>query len=232
MNFRRFQALTFDCYGTLIDWERGLSAALEPWLKRSRLTLSHAALLSAYGEEEGRIQNETPKALYPAILSNVLKALGRRFGAPVSDSEAEAFARSIRDWPPFPDSPAALAKLKKRFKLAIVSNVDRESFRHSNVKLGVEFDLVVTAQDVGAYKPNPAHFHEALRRLAELGIPKERVLHVAQSLYHDHVPAKALGLSTVWVDRRHGQGGGIAARAPVEPDWTVLSLSELVDLIG
>ncbi|HLB06692.1 MAG TPA: HAD-IA family hydrolase, partial [Alphaproteobacteria bacterium] len=122
--------------------------------------------------------------------------------------------------------------LKKRFKLAIVSNVDRESFRHSKVKLGVEFDLVVTAQDVGAYKPNPAHFHEALRRLKELDIPKECVLHVAQSLYHDHVPAKALGLSTVWVDRRHGQGGGIAARAPVEPDWTVLSLSELVDLIG
>lgn len=232
MNFERFQALTFDCYGTLIDWETGILWTLRPWAVRAGLQLSDEELLGAYGEEESRLEGARPGALYPEILAGVLEALGARFGAKVGSDEARAFARSIRDWPPFPDSPAALAALKARFKLAILSNVDRESFRSSNARLGVDFDLVVTAEDVGSYKPDPAHFHEAFRRLGTMGVARERILHVAQSLYHDIAPAGALGLATVWVNRRGDKAGGIVPSTKARPDLTVPSLAALVERIG
>jgi 2-haloacid dehalogenase len=139
----------------------------------------------------------------------------------------------VKDWPVFPDSPEALAYLKRHLKLVIVSNVDRASFRHSNAKLGVTFDAIVTADDAGAYKPAPNHFQLALAQLAEMGITQDQVLHVAQSLYHDHVPAQRLGLRTVWVNRRatHGQGGATpAAPVPVTPDGEVPTLAALADL--
>lgn len=229
MNFERFQALTFDCYGTLIDWETGILWALRPWAIRSGLQLSDEELLGAYGEEESRLERALPKTPYPGILAGSFKALGARFGAAVAEEEARAFARSIRDWPPFPDSPAALASLKKRYRLAILSNVDRESFRYSNARLGVAFDLVVTAEDVGSYKPDLAHFHEALRRLSAMGVPEDRILHVAQSLYHDIAPAKALGLTTVWVNRRGDKAGGIVPGTRAKPDLTVPSLAALAE---
>ena len=232
MNFERFQALTFDCYGTLIDWETGILWALRPWAIRSGLQLSDEELLGAYGEEESRLERALPKTPYPGILAGSFKALGARFGAAVAEEEARAFARSIRDWPPFPDSPAALASLKKRYRLAILSNVDRESFRYSNARLGVAFDLVVTAEDIGSYKPDLAHFHEALRRLPPIGVPEDCILHVAQSLYHDIAPAKALGLTTVWVNRRGDKAGGIVPGTRAKPDLTVPSLAALVERIG
>ena len=177
----------------------------------------------------------------------MLEDLAEAFRAAASPQEAEAFAGSVKDWPAFPDSAEALAYLQQHYKLVIVSNVDRASFRHSNARLGVAFDAVITAEDAGDYKPAPNHFQLALARLADMGVPKDRVLHVAQSLYHDHVPAKRLGLATVWVNRRSDRasaggatptGGATApttgatppAPVPVTPDAEVPTMAALEDL--
>jgi 2-haloacid dehalogenase len=234
MRLRDFSALTFDCYGTLIDWETGILAALRPWTAAHRVEVDDGELLAAFGRAESRREAADPTAPYPRILAGVLEDLAEELGTTASPEEAAAFGDSVRDWPAFPDSPEALAYLKRHYKLVIVSNVDRASFRHSNARLGVSFDAVVTADDAGAYKPAPNHFRLALARLAEMGIGQDRVLHVAQSLYHDHVPAKRLGLRTMWVKRRaaHGQGGGAtpAAPVPVTPDGEVPTLAALADL--
>jgi 2-haloacid dehalogenase len=234
MRLRDFSALTFDCYGTLIDWETGILAALRPWTAAHRVEVDDGELLAAFGRAESRREAADPTAPYPRILAGVFEDLAQELDATASPEEAAAFGDSVRDWPAFPDSPEALAYLKRHYKLVIVSNVDRASFRHSNARLGVSFDAVVTADDAGAYKPAPNHFRLALARLAEMGIGQDRVLHVAQSLYHDHVPAKRLGLRTMWVKRRaaHGQGGGAtpAAPVPVTPDGEVPTLAALADL--
>jgi 2-haloacid dehalogenase len=234
MRLRDFSALTFDCYGTLIDWETGILAALRPWKAAHGVEVDDEDLLAAFGRAESRREAADPTAPYPRILASVLEDLAEAFGTPASPEEGAAFGDSVKDWPVFPDSPEALAYLKRHYKLVIVSNVDRASFRHSNARLGVSFDAVVTAEDAGAYKPAPNHFWLALARLAEMGIAKDQVLHVAQSLYHDHVPAKQLGLRTIWVNRRtaHGRDGGAtpAASAPVTPDGEVPTLAALVDL--
>jgi 2-haloacid dehalogenase len=234
MRLGDFSALTFDCYGTLIDWEAGILTALRPWTAGQRVEVDDEELLAAFGRAEARREAAEPTAPYPRILAGVLDDLAEEFGAAASREETETFGGSVKDWPAFPDSAAALAYLRRRYRLVIVSNVDRASFRHSNDRLGVTFDAVVTAEDAGAYKPAPNHFQLALERLAEMGVAKDRVLHVAQSLYHDHVPAKRLGLRTMWVNRRgdRGQGGGAtpAAPAPVTPDGEVPTLAALVDL--
>ena len=232
IDWRRYRALTFDCYGTLIDWETGILAALRPWPTRHRLALDDDALLAAFGEAESRIQKEAPRTLYPDVLRASQRALAKRFGVAQEAADADSVARSVRDWPAFADSPAALAYLKRHYKLVIVSNVDRASFAHSNQKLAVEFDAIVTAQDVGSYKPAPAHFHEAFKRLAALGVPRAEILHVAQSLFHDHVPAKGLGMTTVWINRRAGKQG-LGATPPPEtaviPDAEYPSLGAMAE---
>ncbi len=233
MRLRDFAALTFDCYGTLIDWEKGLLAALRPWQARAEVGLDDEALLAAFARAESRRQALQPAALYPVVLATSLADMARELGAPATPAETEAFGRSVKDWPAFPDSPAALAYLKRHYRLVIVSNVDRQSFRHSNDRLGVAFDHVVTAEDVGSYKPAPAHFHAALAWLAGVGIGKAKVLHTAQSLFHDHVPAKRLGLATMWINRRAGRAGAGATAAPPEevtPDGEVPSMAALVEL--
>jgi 2-haloacid dehalogenase len=234
MRLGDFSALTFDCYGTLIDWEAGILTALRPWTAGQRVEVDDEELLAAFGRAEARREAAQPAAPYPRILAGVLDDLAEEFGAAASREETETFGGSVKDWPAFPDSTAALAYLRRHYRLVIVSNVDRASFRHSNDRLGVTFDAVVTAEDAGAYKPAPNHFQLALERLAEMGVAKDRVLHVAQSLYHDHVPARRLGLATMWVNRRgdRGQGGGAtpATPAPVTPDGEVPTLAALVDL--
>jgi 2-haloacid dehalogenase len=234
MRLGDFSALTFDCYGTLIDWETGILAALRPWTAAHGVEVGDEELLAAFGRAESRREAADPTAPYPRILAGVLEDLAEALGATVSGEEARAFGDSVKDWPVFPDTPEALAYLQRHYKLVIVSNVDRASFRHSNGKLGVTFDAVVTADDAGAYKPAHNHFHLALARLAEMGVPKDRVLHVAQSLYHDHVPAQQLGLRTMWVNRRaaHGPDGGATppAPVPVTPDGEVPTLAALADL--
>jgi 2-haloacid dehalogenase len=234
MRLRDFSALTFDCYGTLIDWETGILAALRPWTAAHGVEVDDEALLAAFGRAESRREAADPKAPYPRILAGVLEDLAEELGETASGEEAAAFGDSTKDWPVFPDTPEALAYLKRHYKLVIVSNVDRTSFRHTNAKLGVTFDAIVTADDAGAYKPAHNHFRVALAQLAELGVPQDRVLHVAQSLYHDHVPAQQLGLRTMWINRRaaRGQDGGAtpAAPVPVTPDGEVPTLAALADL--
>ena len=234
MRLGDFSALTFDCYGTLIDWESGILAALRPWTAAHRVEVDEEELLTAFGRAESRREATDPTAPYPRILAGVLEDLAEELGASASGEEAAAFGDSVKDWPAFPDSPDALAYLKRHYKLVIISNVDRASFRHSNAKLGVTFDAIVTADDAGSYKPAPNHFNLALSQLAEIGVTRDQVLHVAQSLYHDHVPAKRLGLRTMWVNRRpaHPRDSGAtpAPPVPVTPDGEVPTLAALVDL--
>jgi len=231
MNLSEFEALTFDCYGTLIDWERGIADALRPWLDRHGVDMDDEQILTLYSESEPKQEAATPGKPYPEILRAVLADIAETLDVGVTSSELEAFGRSVQDWPAFPDVPEALRYLKEHYQLIIISNIDRESFAHSHAKLGTEFDAIITAQDVGSYKPDIRNFEFALRRLQEMGIERTRVLHVAQSLFHDHEPAKSLGLRTVWVNRRAGKVGTGATPAPggdVRPDIVVDDLAGLV----
>lgn len=229
MKLTDFEALSFDCYGTLIDWEAGLAAVLTPWAREHRLSVSTGELLERYAAAEARHEEETPGALYPEILAAALRTLGAELGFDVSPEEGRRLATSVAQWPAFPDSPDALAALSERYKLIILSNVDRESFAGSNARLGVRFDAIITAQDVGSYKPSIRNFEILISTVSALGVADGRLLHVAQSLFHDHVPAKRLGLPTVWIDRRGARSGWGATPPPgisVTPDWTFQSMAE------
>jgi 2-haloalkanoic acid dehalogenase type II len=226
-----FTTLTFDCYGTLIDWETGIWQAVSPWLAAHGRDIPREDVLAAFGAKELRHETATPGALYPDILAAVHADMAAGWGLPADAAAAQAFGASVPAWPAFPDSAQALAYLKQHYKLVIISNIDRESFRHSNEKLGVDFDLTVTAQDVGSYKPNLANFHYAFDKLAAMGVAQEQVLHVAESLHHDHVPAKQLGLTSVWIHRRHGKAGTGATATPgeaVTPDYEFPSMADFV----
>jgi len=223
-----FEAISFDCYGTLIDWEAGLAAVLGPWARSRGVTLDDEGLLAAYAGHEEREEAEDPAAPYPDILARSLTALGRCLGAEVTGQDAQRLGRSVPDWPAFADSPAALAALGTRYKLIILSNVDRDSFAASQRRLGVSFDSVLTAQDIGSYKPSPRNFDALLAEAGRLGVGEGRLLHAAQSLYHDHVPAQRAGLTTAWINRRHDRPGWGATPAPpvdVTPDWEFPSMA-------
>jgi 2-haloacid dehalogenase len=217
MRLRDFRVLTFDCYGTLIDWESGIYTALQPLLQKSGQSLSRDAALETFARHESTQEEETPSMIYSDLLATVHRRLAKEWKVNVSDTEHTRFGASVPDWPAFPDSAEALAYLKQHYQLVILSNVDRESFKGSNKRLGVEFDAIYTAQDIGSYKPDPRNFTYLLDRLKEQGIAKTKILHVAQSLFHDHVAANAIGLASAWIDRRHDTGGW-GATAPVSPD--------------
>ena len=217
LDYDRFDALTFDCYGTLIDWEAGILAGLRPVLQRRGVEVGDDALLDVYADREAAAE-AGPYARYRDILGRCLREVGAHYGIEPEAYEGEAFGGSVADWPAFPDSAAALAALHARFQLGVITNCDDDLFAHSAARLGTTFDWVVTAESVGAYKPDPRNFEVALERI---GLPRERILHVAQSLFHDHVPARALGFSTVWIDRRHDRPGfGATPPAEVVPDAT------------
>jgi 2-haloacid dehalogenase len=223
-----FEAISFDCYGTLIDWETGLLSVLAPWARSRELAMGDEALLAAYAGYEELAEAEHPRTPYPEILRRSMTALGKDLRAEVTAEDAERLAMSVPDWPAFEDSPAALAALGRQFKLIILSNVDRSSFAGSAERLGATFDSVLTAQDVGYYKPSPWNFAALQQEARRLGVGEGRLLHVAQSLFHDHVPAKAVGLRTVWINRRHGRPGWGATPAPpveVTPDWEFPSMA-------
>ncbi len=229
MRLSEFEALSFDCYGTLIDWEAGILAVLRPWADRSGIGASDEELLASFAAHESHEETASPGSLYPEILRRTMVQVGGEFGVAVSREDAARLGASVPGWPAFPDSPAALTDLAHRFQLIILSNVDRASFRGSNERLGVAFDAIVTAEDVGAYKPAARNFEALLATTRAMGIGPGRLLHVAQSLFHDHVPAKAAGLPTVWIDRRHGRAGSGATPRPevsVEPDWVFGSMAE------
>jgi 2-haloacid dehalogenase len=228
LKFTDFQALSFDCYGTLIDWEAGIAAVLSPWASRCGLDRDQEQLLEAYAAHEARAELEHPTDLYPDILARSFRSLGEELGAPVSDEEARALASSVPDWPAFDDTHDALIVLGERFKLIILSNVDRVSFAASQARLRAEFTTVLTAEEIGSYKPSPRNFDALAAEARRLGVAQGRLLHVAQSLFHDHVPAKQAGLPTVWINRRHDRPGWGATPAPpaeVTPDWEFPSMA-------
>jgi 2-haloacid dehalogenase len=231
MRLSDFSVLTFDCYGTLIDWEGGIWHALRPLLARCPNAPARDAALAAFGAVESAQERETPSLVYSQLLARVHRRLAGQWGAAPNDAEAEAFGNSVGDWPAFPDSVEALAYLKRHYKLVILSNVDRQSFARSNRKLAVEFDAVYTAEDIGSYKPDPANFRYLLGRLAALGHRPGDILHVAQSLYHDHAPANRAGLASAWIDRRHGAGGGATPQADpsVHYEFRFTSLAALAE---
>jgi 2-haloacid dehalogenase len=219
LDLTRYRALSFDCYGTLIDWETGIAAVLAPWAREQGLDLRAEELLLAYGGNEGDVQRETPSALYPDVLAAAFRRTGEALGAPVSDEWAERLGGSVGDWPAFPDSPDALARLARRYQLIIVSNVHRAGFAASNERLRGDFAAVITAEDVGAYKPAENHFRALDAALPGLGVDRGELLHVAQSLFHDHVPAKREGLPSVWINRRHDRPGWGATPEPAG-EWS------------
>src|SRR5882724_3882531 len=206
MKLTDYKVLTFDCYGTLIDWEAGIYSALQPLLAKAATPLSKDAVLETFARHESAQEAETPRMLYSDVLAAMHRRLADDWGLAASDADHRLFGDSVPDWPAFPDSAEALAYLKQHYKLVILSNVDRASFAASNTRLGVTFDQILTAQDIGSYKPNPLNF-AALAAHAERTGATGHLLHVAQSLFHDHVPAKAAGLPTVWINRRHARPG-------------------------
>ena len=217
LRYDRFEALTFDCYGTLIDWETGLADAFRPVLRAHGVAADDEDVIARYARYEAAAEGG-PYLRYRDVLAAGLRGVAAELGVEPSPAEVEAFSRSVVDWPPFADSALALARLGGRFRLGVITNCDDDLFAASSQKLGAEFDWVITAEQVGSYKPAERNFHVAFERL---GLPRERILHVAQSLYHDHVTAKRLGLTTVWIDRRGGRGGsGATPDAQAIPDAT------------
>jgi 2-haloacid dehalogenase len=230
MQLSDFSVLTFDCYGTLIDWETGLFTALQPLLARSGVGLSRDAALETFAAHESRQQAATPELRYADLLAEVHRQLAQAWGVPPEPAESFRFGASVGDWPAFPDTVAALRRLHQRYKLMILSNVDRDSFSVTQARLGVGFDAVYTAQDIGSYKPDPRNFRYLIDRLAEQGIAQGQILHVAQSLFHDHAPANAAGLASAWIDRRQAAGGWGATAAPpadVRYDFRFATLGEM-----
>ena len=207
MRLTDFKALTFDCYGTLIDWESGLIAALEPLTGRLPRNMTRNQILEAHARHESSQQAQTPTKTYRELLAVVYRRLAEEWGVAASWNECMAYGQSVGNWPAFPDSAQALQYLKRHYKLVILSNVDNASFSASNARLQVEFDAIYTAEDCGSYKPSGRNFDYMLAKLAARGIKKHEILHVAESLFHDHAPANAKGLASCWIYRRHGQEG-------------------------
>jgi 2-haloacid dehalogenase len=210
-------ALTFDCYGTLIDWETGLSTALQPIMAAHGIAASGDDVLERYARHEAAAE-AGPYRRYREVLAAGLGGIAAELGFAPTPDEVATFSGSVVDWPAFPDSAAALERLHRRFRLGVITNCDDDLFAASARRLGTDFDWAVTAEQAGSYKPNEANFRLALERV---GLPQERIVHVAQSLFHDHVPAKRLGFRTVWINRRHDRpGSGATPPATATPDAT------------
>ena len=198
-----FDVLTFDCYGTLIDWETGLVTAFAPVLAAHAVRADAEDLLARYARHEAAAE-AGPYRTYREVVALGLDGVAEELGFTPTAEERAAFGAAVADWPAFPDSADALARLATRFRLGVITNCDDDLFAAAAEKLGVAFDPLVTAQQARAYKPAEPPFALAFERL---DLPRDRILHVAQSLFHDHVTAKRLGLTTVWIDRRGGRGG-------------------------
>jgi 2-haloacid dehalogenase len=225
MDFSRFSTISFDCYGTLINWEAGILPALRTVLSRHQLNLEDSAILELYGEFEAEAESG-PYQKYRDVLQSVVRAVGLRLGFQPSSDDMRTLSESVPAWPPFPDTVAALQNLKSRFNLAIISNIDDDLFAKTQKLLGVEFDAVITAEQARSYKPSIRNFELALQRLA---IDPGHLLHVGQSIYHDVLPAQSLGIATVWVNRKSARPGVGAVRpAEGKPDLEVPDLATLV----
>jgi 2-haloalkanoic acid dehalogenase type II len=230
MALTNYKALTFDVYGTLIDWETGMVNGLKPLTDRvGRLTRDQ--ILEAHAFHESTSQKWTPSKTYSQLLATVYKRLAEEWGIPVEWDECLVYGASVQHWPAFEDSAESLAYLKDHYKLVVLSNVDNASFAHSNKKLGNPFHMVYTAEDVGSYKPAPRNFDYMLENLARLGIQKQDILHTAESMFHDHGPANKFGLTNCWIYRRHDKEGFGATMNPGEMpsvDMVFNSMAEFV----
>jgi 2-haloacid dehalogenase len=216
MKLSDFKVLTFDTYGTLIDWETGIYNGLAPLVEMAGLEdRSRDDILETFAKYETDQEVQTPGMVYMQLLSVVYERLAKEWGVKVTSEEANIFGASVPDWPEFADSPRALQYLKKHFKLVTLTNCDRLSYRGSNLRLRIEYDAIYTAQDIGSYKPSLNNFDYMLRRLQEdFGFEKKDILHTAQSLFHDHAPANQVGLASAWIDRRHADKGWGATMPP------------------
>jgi len=224
LDYGAFDALTFDCYGTLIDWETGILTALRSVVPATA-GVDGDLLLDEYANAEAAVE-DGPYRRYREIAGESMASVARAHGADVTSDDVARLGGSVADWPPFADSHDALARLKTRFRLGVLTNCDDDLFAASNDRLGVDFDWIVTAQQVGSYKPDERNFAALTARLAADDVPKERILHVAQSLFHDHAPAQRLGFRSVWIDRRHDRpGGGATPPANARPDATFTSMA-------
>jgi 2-haloalkanoic acid dehalogenase type II len=231
MRLTDFRVLTFDCYGTLIDWESGIYAALQPLLRKAAAPLARDVALEIFARHESAQEAETPAMIYSDVLAAVHRRMATALELPATEEEHRQFGASVPDWPAFADSASSLQYLKKYYQLVILSNVDRVSFRGSNARLAVEFDAIYTAQDIGSYKPSLNNFTYMLDHLKQRGLEPASVLHTAQSLFHDHAPAKRMGLSSAWIDRRHEQAGWGATLPPPEGatfDFRFTSMADMV----
>jgi 2-haloacid dehalogenase len=226
VDFGRFDAITFDCYGTLIDWEAGLTDAFRPILAGQGIAMDEDDLLTRFAGYEAAAE-AGPYQPYRHVLAAGLRGVAGELGFAPSDDETAAFAGSVVDWPAFPDSAEALARLKTGFRLGVITNCDDDLFAASNERLGVDFDWIVTAQQVRSYKPAERNFTAAFGRI---GLPRERILHVAQSLFHDHAPAQRLGMTSVWINRRQGRpGSGATPPAAATPDATFPDMASFAE---
>ena len=230
MKLTDFKALTFDCYGTLIDWESGMVEALTPLTDKVGKALTRNEILEAHAQHESSQQLQTPTKVYRDLLPIVYRRLAEEWGVSVGWSECVAYGRSVRNWPAFTDSAGALQYLKRHYKLVILSNVDNESFAGSNQKLQIDFDAVYTAEDVGSYKPSDRNFEYMLAKLETLGIRKHEILHTAESMFHDHGPANKHGLASCWIYRRYDQKGFGATMNPGDMPKYDFRFNSMADL--
>ncbi len=224
MNLSRFTTISFDCYGTLIDWESGILPTLRAMLADHGKSLPDADILELYGEFEAQAESG-PYQSYQDVLQSVVRAFADRFHFQASSAEVRSLHQSVPAWPPFPDTVPALRELKKRYRLVVISNIDDALFAQTRQRLDVEFDGVITAEQARSYKPSLNNFHMALRTLA---LAPDRLLHAAQSIYHDVIPARSLGIATVWVNRKSARPGVGAVRAAAgHADMEVPDLASL-----
>jgi len=227
LEFERYRVLTFDCYGTLIDWENGILNALRPLLLAHDIQLSDNSILEQYAEIESALEIGEYRP-YRQILEAAVQQFGDRFSFMPTPEEITALPDSVQNWLPFPDTVAALQRLHQKYKLVILSNIDDALFAGSAKHLQVTFDDVITAEQISSYKPAITNFKTMMQRV---GVPQEQILHVAQSIHHDIQPASSLGLSTVWVNRRHSQdGAGATPIAEAEASLTVPDLQTLAEM--
>jgi 2-haloacid dehalogenase len=232
MRLTDFKTLTFDCYGTLIDWEGGIVDALRPLLAKAGVEPSRDEILTSFARHESAQEAETPAMVYSQLLAEVHRRLAEEWGIRASEAEHRAFGGSVGDWPAFADSASSLRYLQQFYRLVILSNVDRRSFAISNRRLRIVFAAVYTAEDIGSYKPDLRNFRYMLDALKNFGHAERDILHTAQSLFHDHAPANAVGLASAWVDRRRGAAGSGATMPPpagVRWDFHFASMAEMVE---
>ena len=227
LDFSQFRCLTFDCYGTMMDWESGILAALQPIMRRHGKQVTDSQLLSMYADLESQAERGSYQP-YRDVLRSVVAGIARKLGFTPTFDEIDSLPNSVDSWQPFPDTVAALRRLKTRYQLGVISNVDDDLFAATARVLEVPFDFVITAQQARSYKPSPNNFQLAF---STIGLPRDQILHVAQSLHHDHVPARQLGLKSVWVNRpRRVVGASAVPPAEANPDLTVGDLRSLANM--